>query len=80
MWIFGNETSVAKATRFVIYCYIHYPFFWQRSSRCVVTKLYNVMYPVYRQLLISIVIFIYVFTQITLWQRVSTARRSSSDQ
>jgi len=26
MWIFGNETSVTKVARFVIYCYIHYPF------------------------------------------------------
>jgi len=42
--------------------------------------LYTVIYSVYTQLYISIVTFIYIYPQLTLWQRVSTVRRSSSVQ
>ena len=46
--------------------YAVYPQILQRPVRCVVTKLYNVTYSVYTQLYISIVICIYMYTQITL--------------
>ena len=44
------------------------------------TILYTVIYSVCKQLYISVVIYIYIYicTRITLWQHVSTVRRSSS--
>ena len=42
--------------------------------------LYNVIHSIYTQLYISIVMFIFIYTQITLWQYVSTIRWSLSGQ
>ena len=41
---------------------------------------HNVIYSVYTQLYISIVKFIYIHTQITLWQHVSTVRHHQANK